>query len=104
MKNDGIISYKSTFESENSRIRIHQGGIGRDGPSQRLRRHAHIYNNHTVLRRRFSDADVLLWFHRHVGEIYELWIDPEAWQLQFNNKSNKTRIRTKNFIKRNHEI
>jgi len=51
---------KSTFQSKDSRIRIHKSGICSNRPPQRLIWHAHINNNNTILWRRFSNTYILV--------------------------------------------
>lgn len=71
-----------TFQSKDSRIGIHKSRISSDRPPQRLHRHVHIYNNHAVLRSRFSNAYILIRLHRHVRESDELWIYANARQSE----------------------
>lgn len=81
-----------TFQCKNSAIWIHQSWICSDWPPQRLHRHVHVDDHHTVLRRRLSDAYVLLRLHRNMRESDELRIYAKRWQLKSNKKSNKTQI------------
>lgn len=73
-----------TFKSKNPAIRIHQRGIRRDRPPQRLHRHAHINNHHTVLGRGLPDTDILLRFHRDMREGDELRVYADARKLKPN--------------------
>lgn len=71
-----------TFKSKDSRIRVHKGRVCSDGPPQRLIGHAHIDNDHAVLRRRLPNTYVLVRLHGDVGERHELRIDANARKLQ----------------------
>lgn len=74
--------YKVTFQSKNSRIRIHESRIGSNRPPQRLRWHAHINNHNTVLWCSLPNTYILLWFHGNIRKGNELCIDPNTRQLQ----------------------
>jgi hypothetical protein len=67
-----------TLESEDSGIGVHEGRVGSDRPAEGLIGHGHVDDDHAVLRRRFSHADVLVRLHRHVRESDELRVDPQA--------------------------
>ena len=81
-KNTKIQQLQPTFQSEDPRIRIHKSRICSNRPPQRLHRHVHIDDHHTVLRSRFPNAYVLIGLHRHVRERDELRIYANAWQLR----------------------
>lgn len=66
----------STFQSKNPAIRIHQGRVRCDGPSQRLHWHIHINDNDTVLWGCFPDTYVLIGFHGNMCKCDELWTNP----------------------------
>ncbi|PIN22457.1 hypothetical protein CDL12_04823 [Handroanthus impetiginosus] len=57
---------------------MHKRRICRDRPPQWLHWHVHINNHHTILRRCFANADVLIRFHGHIRKSNELRIDPYA--------------------------
>lgn len=78
------ISFPSyvTFQSKDPRIGIHESRISSNGPSQRLHRHVHINNNHTILRRSLPNAYILIRLHRHMRKSNELRIDAHTRQLQ----------------------
>lgn len=78
-----------TFQSENSRIRIHKSRIRSYRPPQRLIWHVHINDNHAILWSGFSNTYILIRFHRHVRERDELRIDANARQLQSQVRSHK---------------
>ena len=72
---------EGTFQSKDPVVRVHQGRISSDRAAKRLHRHAHVHNDHTVLRSCLTDANILLWLHRNVCECDELLIYSQAWQL-----------------------
>lgn len=72
---------KYTFQSQDSAVRIHQGRVRSDRATQRLVRHRHINNHHTVLRRRLPYANVFIRLHRHMCERNELLVNPKTRQL-----------------------
>lgn len=67
-----------TLESEDSGIGVHECRVSGDRTAEGLIRHGHVDDDDAVLRRRFSDADVLVGLHRHVRERDELRVDPQA--------------------------
>lgn len=73
-----------TFQGQHSARRIHQGGVGGDRATERLVRHRHVNDHHTVLRRRLPHANVFIGLHRHMCKCDELLVNPEARQLHCN--------------------
>lgn len=102
MKWENGNEFGRTFKSKNSGIGVHESGIGCDWTPEWLHGHVHVDDHHAVLRRRFPHAYVLVRFHRHVRERYELRANPHARQLhqqqQFdsNQKNDAVKLKTRN--------
>lgn len=70
------------FEGEDPGVGVHEGGVGGDGPSERLHGHGHVDDDDAVLRGGLADADVLLRLHGDVGEGDELRRDAQAGERE----------------------
>jgi len=73
---------RACFQRDYPLLWVHERRIGGNWSFQRLRRRRHVYDHHRVRRSRFSHANVLFRFHRHVRERNHRRIDAQRRELR----------------------
>ena len=73
---------RACFQRDYPLLWVHERRIGSNWSFQRLRWRRHVYDHHRVRRSRFSHANVLFRFHRHVRERNHRRIDAQRRELR----------------------